>query len=206
MKSFIYPKFTKPIIMKLFTKITTLLVLTFSVLFFACKKEEKQADTQNATISKEDSLAAVKKTILEKRFLEYLPDFQTLVLSFEGDMRNVAIGDSASVLVSKEGGTQVSKSDTLIQYQITLNKEESANIDYLIKDGKVNGMNLWVKMKTEDQMTAMVTEFTDYFTQKYGNVGFNSKGQEVWKATDIHEVDIIEESVKGKLVLDVLIK
>jgi hypothetical protein len=164
-------------------------------LFFSCSpKDNPEKDKQTKQTANEEKIASENAAFKKKRFDEYLPDFQQLVLNYDGVVRGVDIGNTVDELKGIEKASLASSSPDKIVYKTDLSSDESAEITYFLENGKVNGIEFLIGQSSTDEVSAFILEFTDFFTNKYGPVDPNDNGSEVWKTPSGHEVTIMDLS------------
>ena len=191
--------------MKLTNIFATLLAFTF---LFSCSSEETSEENVTSEVVEESTEEEVSESGEEHLFNEFGEDFKLLVVSFEGIVRGVDIGTSMSDVKSIEKGDVLEESDNMIGYSIQLSQDETAKVMYSFDDDKVSEISLKVSVGTQDEMDAMVDEFTAFFHKKYGNPTIDENSGELWKPdpSKEHLIDVIEISEGDNLMLEVLIK
>lgn len=181
----------------------SLLILAFAAILFQCSKKEtteQQANTADtsATISQAD----YKK----KRFEEYKPDFQQLVVNYDGLVRGIDIGYSADSVKLLEKGKLVSETPEKLAYSASLETGETAEIIYLLTAGKVDAIEFNIKQSSADQVSLFILEFTDFFTNKYGPVIPVENDLEVWITPTEHQINVLDISKKDYYGIQVLVR
>ncbi len=131
---------------------------------------------------------------LQKHILDYGNDFQVLAVTFDGVFRGVHMGDSKEKVKSLENGKLEGESPTSLIYNLKINNDEEAEIVYIFENNMLTKMSLSVDMKTQIEYESLLAEFTDFFTLKFGAPQITSAGNEIWKPTKQHEIDIVDLS------------
>lgn len=181
----------------------SIFVLALSCLLIQCSQKEtaeKQADTTETP--KPTSQADYKK----KRFEEYKPDFQQLVVNYDGLVRGIDIGYTADSVKRLEKGKLVSESPEKLTYSASLETGENAEIIYLLAAGKVDAIEFNIKQSTADQVSLFILEFTDFFTNKYGPVIPVENDLEVWITPTDHQINVLDISKKDSYGIQVLVR
>lgn len=181
-----------------------------SLIFSCAKKENTEKQPQALEIAKVDTVSkeqAKEDSIFkEKRFEEYMPDFQSLVITNKGLVRGIDIGTTSKEVLKKETILLTTETKEKLVYMTELSNDESAEITYFLKDGKVDGMEYIIGQGSAKEVSSFILEFTDYFTSKYGPVIPKGTNEEVWKTPTGHEIDIFDISKDNQFGLKIIVK
>lgn len=181
-----------------------------SLIFSCAKKENTEKQPQALEIAKVDTVSkeqAKEDSIFkEKKFEEYMPDFQSLVITNKGLVRGIDIGTTSKEVLKKETILLTTETKEKLVYMTELSNDESAEITYFLKDGKVDGMEYIIGQGSAKEVSSFILEFTDYFTSKYGPVIPKGTNEEVWKTPTGHEIDIFDISKDNQFGLKIIVK
>jgi hypothetical protein len=191
----------------------TIYFFFFSLLLFTnCggKPQENQTNTADS-LSAESVLAEIEQEAKTnsmgamRHFAEYGEDFQRLIISYDGVIREVALGMTTQEIKAKEMADLVKQEPTSLQYKTALSPEEYAEITYKLNtDGRVNEFYLKVILDNQPAYEAMLAELSDFFSYKYQKRKFDDKGKEIWQLGDKHTVDV-SGSKKSDKVFEIII-
>jgi hypothetical protein len=187
-----------------------------TLLMFACTK--KQANTTEtvtdslATNKVDTSTLAIDSTIEAsfsdiKHFATYSEDFQLLVASLDGVFRGINLQMSKEEVKKLEAdvdATLVKETADALNYKVSLGEGETATIMYTFKAGKVDKINVEVRVNTLELYEALNAELIDYYTKKFGEMVLENK-QEKWKISETHNL-MVHDVMKTKTDFYILIE
>lgn len=204
-----------------FIKHSLLLMLALFVVACGGSSEKTNAD------SEADKKAVEEKEHKEREargFHSYDPDFQTLMVSYDGILRGIHIMDTKNgVKMSEEGSYQIDydgkkmempravlaeeAADKLV-YKLKMTDKEDATINYVFTEDKLTSINMRIHVSSNEEFEAMEAELVQFFTHKFDAPDIIEGRKEVWKleGEQVHEVDIIEEQEGDKYYITVEIK
>ena len=177
-----------------------------SILLSCSPKENAEKEKQVKETANQEKIDAENAAIKKKRFEEYLPDFQKLVINYDGVVRGIDIGTELSKLQETETAKLTSSAPDKLVYHIDLSDDESAEITYFLENSKVNGIEYEIGQGSTDEVSAFILEFTDFFTNKFGPVIPTENDSEVWKTPTGHEIRVVDVSKGNKFGLIVIVR
>lgn len=200
----------------MFNTITNRSILLAAVLFgaSACgssEKETKVIEMQEAPEAEDVNLADRAPTAGEMRdFKTYETDFQSIVRSYRGVLRNHHIYDTYDDVMAKEQDAElVTKEENKLVYKLPTSVESrEALVEYNFKDDKLNDMKLDIVLNDNAAYELFLVDFTEYFTHKYGTPTMAADKEELWKVDEHapeHEIDIIDKPTERDHHLQVVV-
>ncbi len=134
-----------------------------------------------------------------KHFAAYSEDFQILVASLDGVFRGISLEmtkDAIKKLEAEVDATITKETADELNYKISLGEGETATISYKFKDGKVNKINVEVRVNTLELYEALNAELIDYYNKKFGQMEIEG-GQEKWNISQTHKL-MVHDIMKNK--------
>lgn len=155
------------------------------------------ADSVLAEIAQEEKTSSMGAM---KHFAEYGEDFQRLIISYDGVIREVALDMTTEEVKAKELADLVKEDANALQYKTTLSPQEYAEITYKLNpDGRVNEFYVKVLLDNQPAYEAMLAELSDFFNYKYQKRKFDEKGKEIWQIGEKHTVDVTGNKKSDKV-------
>lgn len=168
-------------------------IAMLSLLLTACggadTKEETKVDTTASNGPQQEQLLA---------FDQYSPKFQQILKTYDGTVRGISLGDQVAEVKQKETAPLLEDSARHVGYNVELGNSEMTDILYYYnpKTKVIDNITLDIYLNDAQSVDSLMTEFTRYFTDKYGDPVIKETKAIAWQDAQKNKIVVKDVGIK----------